>query len=208
MARADAPRSGASRIIAERFRAETASASGQIGRRLVEQHDRDVVAHGIAKLAVVAEQRGVLLTVLERALALGAHEDGEQLGERLMRRDRRGGDSRSAAARCRSCASWEEPSPTSRDRRRRQRTFRSWLRAARPMSRIRWPPAPIRMRFWLSRSTYRTVRMYSGALPSRNSSTTQARLYGTSSSSCSRAVSRTSSATKKRTDAVLISSSG
>src|ERR1700712_406349 len=50
--------------------------------------------------------------------------------------------------------------------------------------------------------------MYTGDWVSRNSSTSQARLYGTSSSSCSSAVSRTSSETKNRTEAVLISSSG
>ena len=49
------------------------------GRRLVDQHDRDIVADGVAKPACVANEHGLGRTVLEFALAFRADEDGEQL---------------------------------------------------------------------------------------------------------------------------------
>src|SRR4051812_36220390 len=48
--------------------------------RLVQQHDRDVVAHRVSQATVRARQRRLGLVVFQGALALRAHEDREQLG--------------------------------------------------------------------------------------------------------------------------------
>src|SRR6185369_2764974 len=58
---------------------DRSSSDGSDGRRLVEQHDRYVVPHRITEPAVVADERGFRFAILERPLALRAHEDGEQL---------------------------------------------------------------------------------------------------------------------------------
>src|SRR5215211_5586479 len=50
------------------------------GLRLVDQHDRDVVAHGVAALEARVVQRALVLEIEERALVLGTGEDLEQLG--------------------------------------------------------------------------------------------------------------------------------
>jgi hypothetical protein len=45
--------------------------------RLIDQHDGDIVAHGIAKPALVAKQRVLRLAVLELALALRTNQNFE-----------------------------------------------------------------------------------------------------------------------------------
>src|SRR5439155_1428097 len=81
-------------------------------------------------------------------------------------------------------------------------------RARRPISRSRWPPAPMTIGFWLGRSTRmvarRTSTLRSGF--SVNSSTSTAVPYGTSSSVCRKSCSRTSSWTRNRSVAVVYSS--
>jgi hypothetical protein len=47
------------------------------GRRLVEEHDRDVVPYRVSEAAMVAHERRFRLAIVEWALALRAHEDGE-----------------------------------------------------------------------------------------------------------------------------------
>ena len=45
----------------------------------VDEHDRDVVSHGVAALEARVVQGALVLEVEERALVLGAGEDLEQL---------------------------------------------------------------------------------------------------------------------------------
>src|ERR1051325_6980280 len=47
--------------------------------RLIDQHDRDVVADGVAKAAGSADERRLLFEVLEPSLAFRADENGEEL---------------------------------------------------------------------------------------------------------------------------------
>src|SRR5438067_7748517 len=52
-------------------------------RRLIEEHDGNVVPHRVAQLAPVAHEARLRLAVFELSLAFGADENGEQLrGER------------------------------------------------------------------------------------------------------------------------------
>jgi hypothetical protein len=46
--------------------------------RLIYQHDWDIIAHGVAKPALVADENLFRFPILELRLALGAHEDLEQ----------------------------------------------------------------------------------------------------------------------------------
>src|SRR5690242_6087636 len=48
-------------------------------RRLVDEHDRNAVAHLVSQLTGVTEQRRFGLAILELAFALGANQDGEKL---------------------------------------------------------------------------------------------------------------------------------
>ncbi len=48
-------------------------------RRLVDQHDRDVVAHRVAEAASGAHEYGFIRPIVEVALAFRADEYGEQL---------------------------------------------------------------------------------------------------------------------------------
>src|SRR5688572_19950984 len=48
-------------------------------RRLIDQHDRDVVAYGVSQRTGGTEETLLPLTVLQLTLALRADEDGEQL---------------------------------------------------------------------------------------------------------------------------------
>jgi hypothetical protein len=49
------------------------------GRRLIDEHHGNVIAHRIAKPARVAKETRLLLTVFELAFALRADENAEQL---------------------------------------------------------------------------------------------------------------------------------
>jgi hypothetical protein len=46
--------------------------------RLIDQHDGDIIAHGVAKPALVTNENLFRFTILELRLALGTHEDLEQ----------------------------------------------------------------------------------------------------------------------------------
>src|SRR5215218_7323928 len=46
-------------------------------RRLIDEHDGDVVADGVAQTTRGAHERLLVLAVLELALALRAHQDGQ-----------------------------------------------------------------------------------------------------------------------------------
>src|SRR5687768_2235193 len=61
--------------------AASASASAALAerRRLIYEHDRNVVAHRVLERARVADESAVLFPVLELALALWADEDLEKL---------------------------------------------------------------------------------------------------------------------------------
>src|SRR5579872_4300397 len=49
------------------------------GRRLIDQHDGDAVAHGVFQLARVTDERGLVLPVLQLPFAFWTHQDGQQL---------------------------------------------------------------------------------------------------------------------------------
>jgi hypothetical protein len=46
--------------------------------RLIDQHDWDVIAHSVAKPALVADENLFRFAIFELRLALGTHEDFEQ----------------------------------------------------------------------------------------------------------------------------------
>src|SRR6267143_3577292 len=46
--------------------------------RLIDQHDGDIIAHGVAEPAFVADENLLRFTILELRLAFGTHEDLEQ----------------------------------------------------------------------------------------------------------------------------------
>lgn len=48
-------------------------------RRLIDQHDGDVVADGIFECAVVTNESRLALAIFQRPLASGTDQDGEQL---------------------------------------------------------------------------------------------------------------------------------
>src|SRR5919206_325801 len=56
-----------------------AAASRLQRRRLIDQHDRDVVAHRVADAARVTHERRLSRSIFQVALAPGAHEDCEEL---------------------------------------------------------------------------------------------------------------------------------
>src|ERR1051326_7676255 len=107
---------------------------------------------------------------LERSLALGTHQDFQQVGgEAHGTYPRR----LSAASRRRHLGS----TFTWRSRNTRVPSRASTLaRAAWPRALMVRPPSPITMPFWLARSTYTTARIYTGSAPSRNSSISTATL--------------------------------
>jgi hypothetical protein len=45
--------------------------------RLIDQHDGNIIAHGVAKPALVADENLLRLPVLQLRFALGTHEDLE-----------------------------------------------------------------------------------------------------------------------------------
>src|SRR5580765_4736436 len=59
---------------ARAFPARIAESATLERSRLIDQHDWDVVAHGVAESALVTQQRLFLLAILQLALAFGAHE--------------------------------------------------------------------------------------------------------------------------------------
>src|SRR5215207_6169879 len=63
----------------QRARRKGGVTDGSDRRGLVEQHDRDVVAHRIAQSTPMAHEGRLRLPVFEGALALRADEDGKQL---------------------------------------------------------------------------------------------------------------------------------
>src|SRR5881394_365162 len=170
--------------------------------RLIDQHDRDVILDRVDEATGVARQRfGGGRAMLERPFALGADEDLEQIGRQTHD---------VAYPRRLSDGSWRRHlgrTFTCRSRKTRwPRRVSILARAAAPSALMARPPSPITMPFWLSRSTYTTARIYTGSAPSRNSSISQATLYGSSSCSCSNAASRMNSAAKNRIGWVAISS--
>ena len=48
-------------------------------RRLIREHDRNVVAHRVLQAAVVTDEARLIGSIFELALALRAYEYGEQL---------------------------------------------------------------------------------------------------------------------------------
>src|SRR5207302_7511466 len=170
--------------------------------RLIDKHDGDVVLDGVDQPAGVAHERfGWLDAMLERPLAFRADENLEQVG----------GETHEAAypRRLREGASRRHLGSTFTCKSRKTRWSRSvsiFARAAAPRALMVRPPSPMTIPFWLSRSTYSTARIYTGSAPSRNSSISQATLYGSSSCNCSNAASRMNSAAKKRIGWVASSS--
>ena len=124
-------------------------------RRLIDEHDRNVVAHRVAQPARVAHEARFRFAILELALALRADENCEQLrgqgsfalflsrvGSRTAR-ERRGSRrqlGKHLHPQIQIDALADESSRSSRGRPGRSRE------SARPC-------APMRIRFWLSRST-------------------------------------------------------
>src|SRR6266853_3465274 len=162
-------------------------------RRLIDQHDGNVVVHPVDQAADVAyEGFAGGGAVFERPLALRTHQDLQQLGSKAH----------PAYPRRLSDGSWRRHlgiTFTCSSRKTRSPSSGSILaRAAVPNVLMVRPPSPITMPFWLSRSTYTTARIYTGLAPSRNSSISTATLYGSSSRSVSNAASRMNSAAKKR----------
>jgi hypothetical protein len=45
---------------------------------LIDQHDWDIIAHGVSQTALVADERLLRLPILQLALALGTDEDLQQ----------------------------------------------------------------------------------------------------------------------------------
>src|SRR5437867_2656470 len=139
--------------------------------RLIDQHDGDVVFHRVDETAGVADELFPRCgAVLEGSLALGAHEDVEQVGR----------EAHTAYPRRLSDGSW---------RRHRGSTFTCssrktcWPSSVSIFARAAWPsaltvrpPCPITIPFWLPRSTYSTARIYTGSAASRNSSISTATL--------------------------------
>src|SRR6266849_3845484 len=129
------------------------SALGPSGRRrserlrLIDQHDGDVVLHGVAEAARVAHQLfGGRHAVLERPLALGADQDREEVGRETHTaypRRLSDGSWRRHLGSTFTCSSRKTCAPS------RASIF---ARAAWPSALIVRPPSPITMPFWLSRS--------------------------------------------------------
>src|SRR5919198_6536717 len=117
-------------------------------RRLIDEHDGDVVFDGIAQTAGVAHQGfGGCGAVLQRSLALRAHEDVEQLGREAHpaypRRLSAGASRRHLGSTLtRNSRNTGSPSRAS-----------ILARAAWPSALIVRPAAPITIPFWLARST-------------------------------------------------------
>src|SRR5207247_521405 len=137
--------------------------------RLIDQHDRDVVLDREDQPALVTHQllggRGGGGAMLQGPLALGADEDIEQVGGEAHGRayPRRWSDGASRRQRG-STFTWRS-------------RYTGWptsvsilVRAACPSALMVRPPSPTTMPFWLSRSTYRVARIYTGLADSRNSS--------------------------------------
>src|SRR5689334_7047604 len=74
-----AERAGANAAIAAIAATTTARTTWLERRRLIDEHDRDVVAHRVGEAACRAHERRFLLAVLERPLALRADQDRQQL---------------------------------------------------------------------------------------------------------------------------------
>src|SRR5215208_4761 len=122
-------------------------------RRLIDQHDRDVIANGVAKPARATDEARFALLVFQLALALGADEDRQELGGQRhlalspgsRKPKRRSADAlRRQLGRTFTQRSRYTGAPTSSS---------TFTRAERPISRSRAPLLPIRIPFWLSRST-------------------------------------------------------
>src|SRR6185295_13853605 len=150
--------------------------------RLIDVHDRDIVFHRVHELARMTHQRLTRrLALLQRALALGAHQDFEQVGSQTHDAPLGAGGNPSRA----SAPGDFRHFGVTRTRRSRYTRAPSNVsmpcRAAVPMPLMPAPPVPMTSRFCESRSTCRVIRIYTGSVPSRNSSTSTATAYGTSS---------------------------
>src|SRR2546426_6577675 len=139
--------------------------------RLIDQHDGNVVLDRVDQAAGMAYQ---LLprrrAMLERALALGADENLQEVGRKAH----------PAYPRRLSDGWWRRHfgnTLTCSSRNTRVSSNASILaRAAGPSRLMVRPPSPITIPFWLSRSTHTTARIYTGLAPSRNSSISTATL--------------------------------
>jgi hypothetical protein len=70
---------GLARLTVERRpREEEGNCSGEWDR-FVDQHDRNAITHGVFQTTFVAEERGVLLAILQFTTTLGANENLEEL---------------------------------------------------------------------------------------------------------------------------------
>src|SRR2546426_1968427 len=140
--------------------------------RLIDQHDGDVVLDRVDQPARVAHQLlGGRLAVLQWAFALGTDKDVEEVG--------REAHVRAYPKRCSDGPSRRHRGSTLTWRSR----YTCWptsvsilARAACPSALMVRPPSPMTMPFWLSRSTNRVARIYTGLADSRNSSIAHATL--------------------------------
>src|SRR2546426_12666957 len=132
---------------------------------LIDQHDGNVVLDRVDQAAGMAYQllprRGAML---ERALALGADENLQEVGRKAH----------PAYPRRLSDGWWRrhfgKPLTCSSRNTRVSSNASILARAAVPNRLMVRPPSPITIPFWLSRSTHTTARIYTGLAPSRNSS--------------------------------------
>ena len=176
--------------------------------RLIDEHDGNAVANRVAEAAAGQSAPIPLRGIRARPCTSGRPGWPAAAGRRSWRTTRvtREADNRIDAASARSVASSEAPSPTGRDTRDTPTSASIFSRAAHPASRI-WPPAPMIIRFWLSRSTWRTARMYTGDCASGTPRSRTRRYRGFVVELLKRSFAHELT-TKNRTVCVLISSSG
>ena len=177
--------------------------------RLVDQHDRNVVAHGVAQPALVAERAPApLRDTRARSCTWGRREWRAAAATSVIAVFRRELIAESARGAGVLPPVGKHLHPEIEIDRRADEASRSSCGRLRRCSRMRCALAADEDALLAFALDVQYCANVHRRATSRNSSISHATLYGTSSSSCSSAVSRTSSATKKRTVCVLISSSG